>query len=253
MWHPYWLICAKETNVDCRKEMQSWHQSIKLQFYVDPSNHLVPLWNRFGQPLKSASTGSPDIWISQKLVWEWDGNWNFSCLTTANHWGDYYKMAAVRRNADTKITLPFLLHSASLQWPHKPFSLFYHSWQQPLFLSFPQECNASSSEDKLYKAKKAQQLYVKVCQTGRKVAQGEKWGLSLKSEICCCLTFAAHLPSIPPFPKPLKAFFSLSDHFLFPLLSLFCLCRLTPAILWEEIDKNETFFQRENAEHARIK
>lgn len=86
-------------------------------------------------------------------------------------------MVAVRRDADTKITLPFL-SSASLQWPHyfkNHFLSFTTHDNSPSFrLRFPQECNASSSEDKLYKAKKAQQQYVKVCKTGRKVAQGEK-------------------------------------------------------------------------------
>lgn len=70
---------------------------------------------------------------------------------------------------------------------------------------------------------------------------------------CCCLTFAAHLPSILPLsPNPSKLFFSLITFFSLSY-RFFCLYRLTPAIFWEEIDKNETFFQRKNAEHARIK
>lgn len=85
-------------------------------------------------------------------------------------------MAAVKRSADTEI--PHFLSSAPLQCPHyftKPFLCFTAHDKTPSFVSaFPQECNASSLEDKLYKAKKAQQLYVKVCKTGRKVAQGEK-------------------------------------------------------------------------------
>lgn len=151
--------------------------------------------------------------FSQKLVWERDSNWNFSCLTTGNHWGDDYKMADVKRNAGSKITLPFL-SSASLKWPHyftnHFLSLSTHDNHPSFLLGFPQECNASSSEDKLYKAEKAQQLYVKVCKTGRKGSSG--WKVRFISQVrdsCCCLTFAAHLPSIPPFSKPLKAFFSL--------------------------------------------
>lgn len=118
-------------------------------------------------------------------------------------------------------------------------SLLYRSWKQPLFLSlFPQECDAFSSEDKLLQSREsaATVLHVKVWKTGRKVAQRQ-----LLPHLCCSS------PINPLFsPKPsslfyslslsLISFFSLSSHF-------FCLYCLTPAIVWEQIDKNETFFR----------
>lgn len=158
-------------------------------------------------------------------------------------------MAAVKRNADTTIT-PACLSSASLQWHHyftNHFLLFYHSWQQPppfVFLPSGVQCLLF----------RRQTLQRKMRKTGRKVTQGEKWGLSLKSETAAAaspLLFISHQSILSP--NPSKLFFSpLSDHSLFHLRSLLCLYCRTPAIFWEESDKNETFFQRKNAEHARI-
>ncbi len=91
------------------------------------------------------------------------------------------------------------------------FLSFHLSWQQPVFLPwFPQECNAFSSEDKLYKAEKAQQVYVRVCKTGG----GEKWGLSpKKSETAAAaspLLHISHQSLLSPNRSKLFSLWSLS-------------------------------------------